>query len=94
VAVQYIDRGDDPGNTAYHAVVSLSDDHGATWRQVRMSSEASDAFQTGDQLQAHVGDYFGNGITSEGVLGAWQDGRDGTAEAPYSEIYGCVVPLD
>jgi hypothetical protein len=93
VAVQYLDRGDDPANTAYHAVVSLSDDFGATWRQVRMSSEPSNAFQTGDQLQGHVGDYFGNAVTSEGVLGAWQDGRTGTAEDPYSEILGCVVPF-
>jgi hypothetical protein len=92
LAVQYIDRSEDPQNVRYHAVVSLSDD-GTTFRQVRMSSEPTDAFQAGDAAQGHVGDYFGNGITGEGVLGAWQDGREGTAENGYSEIYGCVVPL-
>ncbi|HUR25609.1 MAG TPA: sialidase family protein [Candidatus Thermoplasmatota archaeon] len=94
LAVQYIDRSDDPDNAVYNAVVSLSDDDGATFRQVRMSSEPSNAFQTGDKAQGHVGDYFGNAITSEGALGAWQDGREGTAENGYSEVYGCVVPLD
>lgn len=93
LAVQYIDRSDDPNNALYNAVVSISDD-GETFRQVRMSSEPSNAFQTGDKLQGHVGDYFGNAMVSGGVLGAWQDGRDGTPDAGYSEIYGCVVPLD
>ena len=30
-------------------------------------------------------------LTSAGLLGAWQDGRDGTAEANFSEIYSCVL---
>lgn len=93
IAVQYIDRSDDPDNILYHANMAVSDD-GATFRQVRMTSEPTDSFQAGDKAQGHVGDYFGNGITSEGALGAWQDGRDGTAENGYSEIYGCIVPLD
>lgn len=91
VAAQFIDRGDDPENVRYHTIASVSDDGGATWNDYRLSSVATNALHSGDSIQGHVGDYFGNAFTSAGLLGAWQDGRDGTQESPHSEIYGCVL---
>jgi hypothetical protein len=90
VAVQFIDFGADPAG-GYHAVMSVSADGGATWAETRMTAQPTDSANAGDAVQSHVGDYFGNAFTSAGLLGAWQDGRDGTADAKFSEIYSCVL---
>lgn len=91
VAVQFVDFADDPDDVSYHAIMSISDDGGMTWTEHRMTAEPTNSLHVGDQIQGHVGDYFGNGFTSEGVFGAWQDGRMGTEDAHFSEIYGCVL---
>lgn len=91
VAVQFLDFSEDPDDVRYHAVMSVSDDGGMTWTQTRMTSEPTNSVEAGDAVQGHVGDYFGNAFTSAGILGAWQDGRDGTADAPFAEIYSCVL---
>lgn len=93
VAAQFVDFSQDPDNERYHTIMSISDDAGANWTEHRLSSEPTNTLHAGDAVQGHVGDYFGNAWTSAGLLGAWQDGRDGTADDPYSEIYGCVVPV-
>lgn len=90
VAVQFIDFGADPAG-GYHAVMSVSADGGATWTETRMTSEPTVSANAGDAVQSHVGDYFGNAFTSAGLLGVWQDGRDGTPDAKFSEIYSCVL---
>lgn len=92
VAVQYIDRSEDPSNSWYHAVTSVSTD-GQTFRVHRMSAQPTNAFWAGDEAQGHVGDYMGNAFTSAGLLGAWQDGRTGTDLQGYSEIYACLVAV-
>lgn len=91
VAVQFLDFSGDPEDVRFHAVMSVSDDGGLTWAETRLTSEPTDTLQAGDAVQGHVGDYFGNAFTSAGVLGAWQDGRDGAADAKFSEIYSCVL---
>lgn len=93
VAVQFVDFSQDPDDVSFHAIMSISDDGGETWAEYTMTSEATNSQHAGDAVQGHVGDYFGNGFTSAGVLGAWQDGRMGTAEDKFSEVYGCVIPL-
>ena len=91
VAVQFLDFSQDPEDVRFHAVMSVSQDGGLTWNETRMTSEPTNTLQSGDAVQGHVGDYFGNAFTSAGILGAWQDGRDGTADASFSEIYSCVL---
>lgn len=91
VAVQFLDFSEDPEDVRFHAVMSVSDDGGQTWSETKLTSEATNSVESGDAVQGHVGDYFGNAFTSAGLLGAWQDGRDGTAETPFSEIYACVL---
>lgn len=91
VAVQFIDFSADPEDVRFHAVMSVSGDGGLTWTETRMTSEPTNTLESGDAVQGHVGDYFGNAFTSAGILGVWQDGRDGTAEAKFSEIYSCVL---
>lgn len=87
VASQFIEFQDG----SYHAIASVSRDGGQTWTTTQMSGEPTDASHAGDAIQGHVGDYFGNGWTSAGLLGAWQDGRDGTSDQDFSEIYACVL---
>jgi hypothetical protein len=88
IAVQYISFD---GSGAYHAVMSVSADGGATWVEHTMTSAPTLSANAGDAVQGHVGDYFGNAFTSAGLLGAWQDCRDGTPEAKFAEIYTCVL---
>lgn len=92
IASQFLDFSEDPEDVRFHAVMSVSSDGGLTWTETRMTSTPTNTLESGDAVQGHVGDYFGNAFTSAGILGAWQDGRDGTAEATFSEIYACVVP--
>lgn len=91
VGVQFLDFSDDPQDVSFHAIMSVSGDAGATWQEHQMTSEPTNTLQAGDAVQGHVGDYFGNGFTSAGLFGAWQDGRMGTAERTFSEVYGCVL---
>lgn len=91
LAVQFIDFNGDADNVQYHAVMSVSHDGGATWTEHRMTSQPTSTLAAGDVIQGHVGDYFGNAFTSAGLFGAWQDGRDGTPDDKFSEIYGCVL---
>lgn len=91
VAVQFLDFGDDPADQSYVATMAVSADGGQTWTETRLASAPTDSTTAGDAVQGHVGDYFGNGFTSAGLLGVWQDGRDGTADATFSEIYSCVM---
>ena len=91
VAVQFLDFSADPEDVRFHTVMSVSDDGGLTWAETRMTTEPTNTLDSGDAVQGHVGDYFGNAFTSAGILGAWQDGRDGTAEAKFAEIYSCVI---
>jgi hypothetical protein len=91
VAVQFLDFSEDPEDVSFHTIMSVSDDAGATWHEYTMTSEPTNTLQAGDAVQGHVGDYFGNGFTGAGLLGAWQDGRMGTADETFSEIYGCVL---
>lgn len=91
IAVQFLDFSQDPADASFHTIMSLSDDAGATWTEYQMTSVPTNTLESGDAVQGHVGDYFGNGFTSKGVFGAWQDGRDGSSDARFAEIYGCVV---
>lgn len=91
VAVQFIDFADDPEDVRFHAIMAVSSDGGLTWTETRMTSVATNTLQAGDAVQGHVGDYFGNAFTSAGILGAWQDGRDGSDAAKFAEIYSCVL---
>lgn len=77
----------------YEAYAAFSDDGGATSRVVKVSSEATRiseaAGQRGTGIQAHVGDYFGAAFTDDAFFAMWQDGREGSAETPYTSAYVC-----
>lgn len=88
VAAQYLDFAQE--GDRYHAVMSVSND-GTAWDERIMTTTPTDPAHAGDAIQGHVGDYFGNAWTSAGLFGAWQDGRDGTADDRFSEIYGCLT---
>ena len=91
VGVQFLDFAQDPADERFHAVMAVSGDGGQSWTQTQLTSAATDSQASGDAVQGHVGDYFGNAFTSAGLLGAWQDGRDGTRDVKFSEIYSCVL---
>lgn len=90
VAVLVLDNSEDPAGARFRAVLVTPGADGGT--VVRLGGEAFDANDGGDEAQS-VGDYVGLNGAGDGFAAAWQDGRQGTADAPYSEIHACRVAL-
>jgi hypothetical protein len=99
VDVAFYDRGYDANNTLLDLTVARSVDDGATWRQVRVTTQ-SWAVPEGCYHQQgfpFIGDYMGL-VASDGALHPfWADGRSGrcevmTASIPYSAVSGAPSP--
>lgn len=86
VAVLYY-RGGNGSDATYHAYMARSADGGTTFTARRVTEEPTDPAEAID-LQP-LGDYIGLAHNALGPVGAWQDGRMGSADDPYSEIYAC-----
>lgn len=85
-----------PAGDVYQAEAALSYDGGATFTSAVVSSATSEIArstgQRGTGIQGHVGDYFGAAFSGDRFHAMWQDGREGTADEPYTSMYTCAVP--
>ncbi len=88
-AVLVLDNSVDPPGSRFRAVLVLP---GSAAAPAQLSSEPFDANNGGDEAQS-VGDYQGLNAAGDGFAAVWQDGREGTADAPYSEVYACRVTI-
>lgn len=90
LAVHMLDNSEDPAGTTFRARVWAT--RGALEAELALAGEAMDATTSSDEGQS-VGDYHGLAPTADGFVAVWQDGRDGTAQAPFSDVRACRVTL-
>lgn len=92
IDVMFYDRRDDPFNRLTNVYLSRSNDGGATWSEVKVSSSFSNmnwAFEGGH----FIGDYNGMAIGPDGAAyPLWTDARNGTPSIRHSDVYMGIVP--
>lgn len=92
VSILYMAEVGDPQQV--HAFVAHSIDGGRTFATHRVTREPTSPTSMNNQpsFLTHLGDYIGITYNERGVVALWQDGRESTAETPYSEGWMCELP--
>lgn len=88
LAVHLLDNSEDPAGTLFRARLWAS--RGGSSAELALAAEPMDATTSSDEGQS-VGDYHGLAPTADGFVAVWQDGREGTAQAPFSMVHACRV---
>jgi hypothetical protein len=93
VDVIYLDRRRDRKNVLTDATLASSDDDGASFRNVRLSSRSFDArvgARAAQQLPVDFGSRLGLDSGTDGSVAAWTDSRLGTSDTGRQDIFSAV----
>ncbi len=93
-AVSIVYMGGVEGGEDVHAFVARSVDGGHSFevRQVSTAPTSPAGINNQPSFLTHLGDYIGIAYNRDGVVAAWQDGRESTPETPYSEAWVVRLP--
>ena len=96
VAVLFLDRRRDPSNVLTDAYLGLSEDGGATFDNVRVSSDSFDSrvgFTANSKLEADLGSRVGVTSGDHEILAAWTDTRLGTEDTARQDIAAAKITI-
>lgn len=93
-AVSIVYMADVDGPEDVHAFVARSIDGGKSFevRKVSTAPTSPTAINNQPSFLTHLGDYLGISYNRDGLVAAWQDGRESTSETPYSEVWLVDLP--
>ena len=96
VDVLFLDRRRDPSNVLTDAYLGLSEDNGATFDNVRVSSNSFDSrvgFSANPKVEADFGSRSGVTSLDDEVLAAWTDTRLGSEDTARQDIAAARIAI-
>ena len=96
VDVLFLDRRRDPSNVLTDAFLALSEDNGASFDNVRVSSDSFDSrvgFSANSKLEADFGSRVGVTSLAKETLAAWTDTRLGSEDTARQDIAAAKITI-